>query len=106
MVFRTNNGNPVAPSTFREMMLKIVGNINFDRKLECEENQKTYEEFEHIGMHTLRHSFATRCIENGMSPKALQKIMGHSNLSITLDLYVHVTDDFIVQEIEKMNVAV
>jgi len=106
LVFRTNNGNPVGASTFREMILRIVSNINFDRKLKCEESKEPYIEFEHMGMHTLRHSFATRCIENGVSPKSLQKILGHSNLSITMDLYVHVTEDFIVQEMEKMNVAV
>lgn len=56
---------------------------------------------ERIGMHTLRHSFATRCIEAGMRPKTLQKILGHSNLSVTMDLYVHVTDDEKEREMKK-----
>lgn len=56
-------------------------------------------------MHVLRHTFATRCIENGMRPKTLQMILGHSNIGITMNLYVHVTDDEKakeVQNIEKM----
>ncbi len=46
-----------------------------------------------FSMHVLRHTFATRCIEGGMKPKTLQKILGHSNISITMDLYVHITED-------------
>lgn len=46
-----------------------------------------------VSMHTLRHTFATRCIESGMKPKTLQKIMGHSNISITMNLYVHITEN-------------
>lgn len=56
-----------------------------------------------LSMHSLRHSFATRCIESGMKPKTLQRIMGHSSLSITMDLYVHVTDDELHKEIEKLD---
>lgn len=103
LVFTTINGNPVGSSTFRTMMIRIVKNINFDRQ--CS-NPDSYEEFEHIYMHSLRHTFATRCIENGVNPKALQKMLGHSTLSVTMDLYVHVTDEQNFLEIEKMNVAI
>ena len=52
-------------------------------------------------MHALRHTFATRCIERGVKPKALQKILGHSNLATTMDTYVHMTDDSLA---EAMNI--
>lgn len=39
--------------------------------------------------HALRHSFATRCVELGFDIKSLSEILGHSNVSITLDRYVH-----------------
>lgn len=103
LVFTTINGNPVGASTFRTMMIRIVRNINFDRKYESADGE--YEEFEHCFMHSLRHTFATRCIENGMQPKTLQKILGHSTINTTMDLYVHVTDEQLFSEIEKMNVA-
>ena len=57
---------------------------------------------EHISAHGLRHTFATRCVECGMRPKTLQKILGHSSLSITMDLYVHVTDESLEEEIGKL----
>lgn len=57
---------------------------------------------ETISVHTLRHTFATRCIEANMRPKTLQEILGHSNISITMDLYVHVTEEAKEQEIQKL----
>ena len=57
-------------------------------------------------MHSLRHTFATRCIEKGVQPKSLQKMLGHSTIQVTMDLYVHVTDEQLSDEIEKMNKAI
>ena len=39
--------------------------------------------------HSLRHTFATRCIKEGCDPKTLSLLLGHSSIKITLDLYVH-----------------
>lgn len=55
-----------------------------------------------FSVHTLRHTFATRCIEAGIRPKTLQEILGHSNLSITMNLYVHVTEDEKEKEMKKL----
>lgn len=41
--------------------------------------------------HTLRHTFATRCVEHGFDTKSLSEILGHSNIGTTLSLYVHPT---------------
>ncbi len=43
----------------------------------------------HLKFHCLRHTFATRCIECGCDYKSLSQILGHSNVSITMNLYVH-----------------
>ncbi len=40
-------------------------------------------------IHSLRHSFASRWIENGFDNKALSEILGHSSIKITMDFYVH-----------------
>lgn len=44
---------------------------------------------EAVHFHTLRHTFATRCVESGFDVKTLSEILGHSNIGITMNQYVH-----------------
>jgi site-specific recombinase XerD len=48
---------------------------------------------------------ATRCIEGGMHPKTLQVILGYSNVGITMNRYVHVTEDEKFKEVERIESA-
>lgn len=56
-----------------------------------------------ISTHSLRHTFGTRCIESGMAPVVVQKLMGHTDIGITLNTYTSVYDKFKAQEIDKVN---
>ncbi len=56
-----------------------------------------------INYHALRHTFATRCIEAGVDIKTLSEFMGHSNVSITLNTYVHSSMDLKREQIEKLS---
>lgn len=58
--------------------------------------------FEPVHPHTLRHTFATRALKNGVSMKALQKLLGHSNIRITSDLYCHVLEGVLDDEMGKL----
>lgn len=55
-----------------------------------------------VHYHALRHTFATRCIEVGVDVKTLSEILGHANVSITLNTYVHSSMDLKRKQIEKL----
>lgn len=55
-----------------------------------------------INYHALRHTFATRCVEVGVDIKTLSEFMGHSNVSITLNTYVHSSMELKRYQIEKL----
>lgn len=52
-------------------------------------------------MHALRHTYATRAIERGVQPKALQQLLGHASLQTTMDRYVHVTDESMLNAVRQ-----
>ena len=86
-VFATPTGEHVHRSYYNRMLTRI-----------CEKSG-----LRPFSIHKLRHSFATRCIESGMKPKTLQKILGHSDVTITLNYYVHVGDDEMAREMEAFS---
>lgn len=83
-VFLSRKGEPVKNSTYDTALFKI-----------CDKA-----EIRKFCMHILRHTFATRCIEAGMIPKTLQKILGHSNIGTTMNLYVDATEEEKTKEMD------
>lgn len=83
-IFLCRKGTPVKNSTYDTSLFKICDKMEIKR----------------FSMHVLRHTFATRCIEAGMKPKTLQMLLGHSNIGITMNLYVHTTEEEKKKEIE------
>ncbi len=58
---------------------------------------------ENISSHSLRHTYGTRCIESGMRAVTVQRLMGHTDISITLNTYTSILNKFKEQELEKVN---
>lgn len=59
-------------------------------------------DLEGVHFHTLRHSFATRCVEAGFEIKSLSEILGHSSTNITLGCYVHSSLELKRKNMEKL----
>lgn len=102
LVFTTKNGTPIQEVYIVKCLNAVTAKIN-----RIEYQQALYENrdpvpFERITPHTLRHSFATRAFENGLAPKTVQELLGHSNINLTMNLYTHVTHDVKVREMEKL----
>lgn len=58
---------------------------------------------EHFTAHAFRGTFATLAIDSGMQPKILQEILGHSDISVTMNLYAHAVDDTKRQQLSAVN---
>lgn len=56
-----------------------------------------------ISTHSLRHTFATRCAEQGVTAKTVQQWLGHKTVEITLNVYTHVNKDFEAKEAAKID---
>lgn len=69
----------------------------------CEKYNKIYkEELPKITPHVCRHTFCSNMAKSGMNPKTLQKIMGHSDIGVTLNTYTHLDFDDIQKEMKEV----
>lgn len=102
LVFLTRNGTPMNNRNFGKALDGIVKAYN---KMEIARSEKEHRESEllpHISPHILRHTFCTRCAESGMDVKVLQTIMGHSNITVTMEVYNHVDEIRVQNEMKKL----
>lgn len=82
----TNRSRPTEPRTYRNYYNKLMAKIGLPP----------------LKFHGLRHSFATRCIEGRCDYKTVSVLLGHSNISTTLNLYVHPDIDQKKRCVEQM----
>lgn len=93
-VFSTKSKKPIMPSAINNILLNIVNRHNNF----CCEGEK----LPHISAHNLRHTGCTRMAESGMDPKVLQYVMGHSKISVTMEVYNHISAERNRIEMDKM----
>ncbi len=91
VLFHTSAGTLIATSVVNTEFRRIVNRYNIQDKTVKGD----------LSLHSLRHTYATRCIESGMPPKVLQHLMGHSDIKVTLDTYADVFDNFQSISVEK-----
>lgn len=105
LVFTTSMGSPVTRYVLERDMQKISEEIQMTELYSAMSEKRDIREFDKVHPHCLRHTFATRCFEKGMSPKTVQQIMGHANINMTMS-YTHVLDDILKDEASKVGTFV
>ena len=101
LVFLTSMGSPIGRYNIESDMRYITQQINDIFRTEALYSGGIPKNFEKIHPHALRHTFATRCFEKGMTPRTVQEIMGHANYNTTVS-YTHVLDDIKLKEAERL----
>ena len=87
LVLPSKTNMPINETNIRKAILYLVDNLKargFD--------------IEPFSPHEIRHTFATTCVYRGVTPKTLQRWLGHKSLKMTMDLYCHVPDDKSAEE--------
>ena len=70
----------------------------------CQKYNKIYKiEMPKVTPHVCRHTFCSNKAKSGMNPKTLQYIMGHSDISVTLNTYTHVGFEDAKEEMQRLN---
>lgn len=91
LVFTTEVGTPHHDTNIRKRMKVLIRRM-----------QEQGYDIPEFTPHTLRHCYATRALENGMQPKTLQRVLGHSAFQTTMDLYADCMDTTINDEMDMI----
>lgn len=107
--------NELTEGILKDALSKVIKNSN--NVLFCQENKRLYTDntinsavkricknagiTKPVNTHMLRHTFATRCIEAGISMPVLQKLMGHANIQTTINTYGDIYNYYQNKETQK-----
>ena len=86
VISNTNGDGFISPRTFEYRYHKLLKEVGIAS----------------INYHALRHTFATRCIEAGVDLKSLSEMLGHADVGITINTYVHSSMELKRSQLEKL----
>jgi integrase len=86
LIFCTELGKPIEPRNLQRFINRVTDKIGIP----------------HVNTHALRHAFATRALEQGVTLKAVSEMLGHSSIQMTADIYSHLSLEHMETEMQKM----
>ncbi|MCD8239455.1 MAG: site-specific integrase, partial [Clostridiales bacterium] len=92
-IFENINGSLYSGSAINKLITKITEACNSEELIRAEAEHREPLIIRHFSVHSLRHTFCTRFCENETNLKVIQEIMGHANISITMDIYAEATKE-------------
>jgi len=90
LIFCSSVGTPIEPRNFNRLFDKILKNAKIN----------------HINLHALRHTYATRLFEMNEHPKTVQELLGHAKVGTTIDTYTHVAMEQKQLTVNRLNLSI
>ena len=91
-LFYDDNGMPLVAMHWQHRFNHMVGRYNDIYRVQMP----------NITPHVCRHTYCSNMAKSGMNPKTLQYLMGHSNISVTMNVYTHIGFDDAEEELKRM----
>ena len=92
-VFCNRFGNVHNPAAINRAIKRITENYNSKELVLAKKEKREPVLIPHFSCHHLRHTFCTRFCENETNVKVIQAVMGHKDISTTMNIYADVTDE-------------
>ncbi len=101
-IFANRYGDIMNPSTINRAIGRIIRDYNKEENERAKMEQRPPELLPHFSVHNLRHTFCTRFCENETNLKIIQEIMGHADVTTTMDVYNEATKEKKVESFAKL----
>ena len=101
-IFVNRFGNVQHQGTLNKAIRRIIRDCNSEI-IEKNTDKTDLILLPHFSCHSLRHTFATRMCEKGVNIKVIQDVMGHTDISTTMNIYTDATKDMKTQAFANLN---
>lgn len=102
-IFFNRYGNPYQPAAINRQIDRMVLVHNTEEKCAAAQEKRTPFLLPDFSCHQLRHTFCTRLCENEVNIKALQEIMGHTDIRTTMEIYAEAQDELKKRTIQSLS---
>ena len=102
-IFCSKYQGPLSSSSLNKAIARIVDDYNAEEELRAARNHVEPLFIPHVSCHNMRHTFATRLCEVENNLKVIQSIMGHKDVSTTMNIYVDANEKQKVDSIQKLS---
>ena len=101
-IFTNRFGNPHNPQAVNRAIKRIVDTHNAEEEVEAKKKKREPIMLPRFSCHIFRHTFASRFCENETNVKVIQEVMGHADVSTTMNIYAEANPEVTREALEKL----
>ena len=101
-IFMNRFGGPHNPASINRAIKRIVDAHNSEEQIKAKKEKREPVIVPHFSCHIFRHTFASRFCENETNIKVIQEVMGHADVSTTMNIYADVNNSVTRESLENL----